>query len=107
MGTIVLKDLARRTLARLDVGVYRLSPQPRLVDNTNVAALPSVDHIVDVGVAYGPPRRHDASPEAALLLVGPLPRAAFLKDVLGAREHTYVEAACGAKAGESEITEDL
>lgn len=107
IGTIVLKDLARRTLARLDVGVYRLSRQPRLVDNPNIDALPSVDHIVDVGVAYGTPWLYDAYPEADLLLVDPLPRTAFLKDVLGAREHTYVEAACGATAGEAEITEDL
>lgn len=103
----MLTETVKKALARFDVGIYRLSHQPLFRETPDLSSLPRVDQVVDVGVAYGTPWLYDAFPDAGLLLVDPLPRNALVEQLLGAREHTYVEAACGSEPGHVDLIEDL
>jgi FkbM family methyltransferase len=101
-----IKSAVRRTLARFDVGVYRISAMAPAAETFDVDFLPDVDVVIDVGVAHGTAWLYDRFPEADLLLVDPLP-APGLETCLGDRPHTLVPCALGSTPGTAEMTVDL
>lgn len=102
-----LKRRVKRTLARLDIGVYRLSAMPpAAAERFDISFLPDVDAVVDVGVAYGTGWLYDRYPEAQLVLVDPVP-SPELDRYLGDRHHEFVQCALGATPSTAEMTVDL
>jgi FkbM family methyltransferase len=102
-----VKQLVKNVLAKLDVGVYRLSTfAPAEAEGFDASFLPEVDAVVDVGVAYGTGWLYHRYPAAQLVLIDPV-RSPDLAGVLGGREHTFVGAALGAREGTAEMNVDL
>ena len=96
-----------RALARLDVGVYRLSAVQGPADALDIGFLPSVDQIIDVGVAHGTPWLYAHSPCADLLLVDPVPKHPRLDVMLGERPYTFLQLALEAESTMTTVTVDL
>jgi FkbM family methyltransferase len=103
----VLKQAIRRGLARLDVGIYRLSAAKWLAgEHFDTAVLPEVDAVIDVGVAYGTPWLYERFPRAELLLIDPIPNP-DLAAALDGRPYSFVECALGESAGRTTAHVDL
>lgn len=102
-----MKGLVKKALARLDVGVYRLSTfAPAESEGFDAGLLPDVDTVIDVGVAYGTGWLYRRFPDADLVLVDPVP-SPDLGRFLGDREHTFVACALGSEPGTTVMNVDL
>ena len=97
----------KSALSRLDIGVYRLSAAKAPADALDIGFLPTVDQIIDVGVAYGTPWLYAHSPAADLILVDPVSKSPHLEAMLGDRPYTFVQCALGAASVMTTINVDL
>lgn len=102
----MVKSTIKRVLARVDVGVYRLS-RNQAADDFDIAFLPEVGTVFDIGVAHGTPWLYDRFPTARLVLVDPVEKQRAVASLLAERPHEFVQCAVGAESGDAEVHVNL
>jgi len=101
-STMRIAELVNRCLAPFNIQVSRQQPHKPLGE---LAELPSVHSIVDVGVGYGTPELYRWFPTAQLILIEPNPKfhETLRENVLGEREGVLYTTAAGSAEAEAEL----